>query len=116
MGNPDPDGVIEAKLIAEIEAAIAAMTANGKPPPAQWVVERIVRERPTPSDMDPMLVHCWRAGLNTLVRRCLGLPEESAAAEDQPLSPEELRAQAERYLTHAEELCAYQKSPEPWGR
>jgi hypothetical protein len=98
----------EAELVAKIDAAIANMTRNGTPPQVEWIVQDLLRQHPPPPAL-PLVEFAARAGLRTVVRRRLGLPEESGHAEGQPLDPQKLREQAANLVAHADALARYAK-------
>jgi hypothetical protein len=67
-----------------------------------------------PPDLDPLFREGAIGGMRLMIRRRLGLPEEAVEPDPEPeLTPEELRAQAQRLYAHAEELRRYNDERTP---
>jgi len=101
-------------LIADIDTVIAEMSADGRPPPVNWVLQEMLRRHPAPPDLHPLIRDGSIAGFRLMIRRRLGLPEEEIDPEPEPeLTPEELCAQAQRLFAHADELRRYARERTP---
>jgi hypothetical protein len=103
----------EQDLIAEIDAVIAGMSPAGRPPPVGWVEKELWRLHPMPPGLDERLRYGARAGLRLMIRRRLGLSEEVEPQLELELTPDELRARAQRLYAHADELERYLRERSP---